>query len=346
MKTIVDKQASKMANQEIDIMKMTFDEIQTKLEELTSKLKSKEIENHELKQEIISKEKESTNIKHSKEPNLDEITHWIINPGLNYIAQNIFSCLDTKTLVQSREVSRTWKSFIDNNKTLLLIQIDQLRKFKFIEPIYHTRTKTQVTYFEWCDFVYKSYRGSGQPPVHGACKKVLLEWEKAFEFMKNENLGAIKKFHHYFKSKFTDKEKRSVGWMKPAKILALEFGMKNTFEKLLSLYKFTEKDFWALKMENYFDPQTMVFVLEHMKRTNVNINKLEIPFEAYSNVNHSYEMLEILLQRWEEFGINFNKKDYNGVTLIDIVKENKDEEIIELIGQYNIKPNSRKRKRS
>ena len=44
---------------------------------------------------------------------LDELVH---NPGLGHIARHIFNFFDIKTLGKCRQVSRGWKSFIDNDK--------------------------------------------------------------------------------------------------------------------------------------------------------------------------------------------------------------------------------------
>ena len=53
---------------------------------------------------------------------LDEL---ISNPGLQYIAEQILVNLDYQTLANCREVSKSWRDFIDQKKSLIKIQIRQ-----------------------------------------------------------------------------------------------------------------------------------------------------------------------------------------------------------------------------
>ena len=50
------------------------------------------------------------------------------NQGLHLIVQDIFAYLDLDNLWKCRQVSKSWRDFIDNNRVLLLLQLEVLKR--------------------------------------------------------------------------------------------------------------------------------------------------------------------------------------------------------------------------
>ena len=68
------------------------------------------------------KNSDKRQVSRAKKPKLDNgfpIDTFLQNPGLNHIAEEILACLDIKTLVRCRSVSKSMKLIIDDSKILL-----------------------------------------------------------------------------------------------------------------------------------------------------------------------------------------------------------------------------------
>ena len=56
---------------------------------------------------------------------MDYLNYFINNPGLIHLTEHIFAHLDSKSLAKCREVSKSWKNFIDNSYILIGLQLRQ-----------------------------------------------------------------------------------------------------------------------------------------------------------------------------------------------------------------------------
>ena len=59
----------------------------------------------------------------------------ILNNGFHLIAEEIFNKLDFKSLAKSRQVSKLWKEFIDNNRVLLIHQVRQAKQLRITKRL-------------------------------------------------------------------------------------------------------------------------------------------------------------------------------------------------------------------
>ena len=59
----------------------------------------------------------------------------ILNNGFHLIAEEIFNNLDLKSLAKSRQVSKLWKEFIDNNRVLLIHQVRQAKQLRITKRL-------------------------------------------------------------------------------------------------------------------------------------------------------------------------------------------------------------------
>ena len=75
------------------------------------------------------------------------ISKLLENHGLQLIVQDIFAYLDLDNLWNCREVSKSWRDFIDNNRVLLMPLMQQLEVVKGTER----HQKLLGTFQEWRD---------------------------------------------------------------------------------------------------------------------------------------------------------------------------------------------------
>ena len=55
------------------------------------------------------------------------ISKLLENPGLQHLLIDILSCLDNKSLVKCRQVTKSWRDCIDRTRVLLMTQLDYLK---------------------------------------------------------------------------------------------------------------------------------------------------------------------------------------------------------------------------
>jgi len=61
---------------------------------------------------------------------IDFLSTFMSNPGFNRIADNLLSALEFKSFNRCRQVCRTWKNYIDNEWTMLQLQIFHLKRYQ------------------------------------------------------------------------------------------------------------------------------------------------------------------------------------------------------------------------
>ena len=79
------------------------------------------------------------------------ISKLLENHGLQLIVQDIFAYLDLDNLWNCREVSKSWRDFIDNNRVLLMLQLEKLKLQ--LEELKGTERHQKLlgTFQEWRD---------------------------------------------------------------------------------------------------------------------------------------------------------------------------------------------------
>ena len=107
----------------------------SEMEALRAKIRKVEETLLDKDKELISKEKELQLIKnyqadHEGHEVVDNILVFMNNQGLKHIANKILSFLDRLSFANCRLLSRSWRNYIDDEVTLLHLQISHFKQFK------------------------------------------------------------------------------------------------------------------------------------------------------------------------------------------------------------------------
>ena len=110
----------------------------SELEVLRTKIRKLEQENFELKATVSANPEELQIISNDQVGHhetqetdvIDFLSTFMGNPGFNRIADNLLSALDFKSFNRCRQVCRSWKNYIDNEWTMLQLQIFHLKRYQ------------------------------------------------------------------------------------------------------------------------------------------------------------------------------------------------------------------------
>ena len=122
-----------LENSELEVMRAKIRKLEQKNFELEATVKT----NEEL---LMFKDEELQMIKndqvdldhHEAQVNdvIDFLSALMNNPGFKRIADNLLSLLDSKSFNWCREVCRSWKDFLDNEWSMLQLQIFHLKRYE------------------------------------------------------------------------------------------------------------------------------------------------------------------------------------------------------------------------
>ena len=290
------------------------------------------IVNHEKQQDEWESDFEDSNYFKTDEKPEDEISIWMCNSGLSFLARKMLGFVDIKSLANCKKVSKTWYNFIENDKMLLILQTQQIMHL----PI---EMRNQKTHEIFTSTVWETYIDEDQKS----------DWKRVFQLMEFESIDVIKDMFAHLQRTF--KDARSGVWLSSdVKFCCLTWKMLQTFETLLKEFKMTSNDILSLESYLYFykldkiNLECLKMTLEGMKQCHYfNINK--VPFrvyEIYRDDKCSWEekvtghLMELLLQNAEEFGIDFTSTNKFGKTLKDQAKFDKVPMVLALLEKYKI----------
>ena len=66
----------------------------------------------------------------------DILQAFMTNPGLKHIADKIFSLLDMFSLAECRVVSRTYRDYLDNERSMLQLQIRNFKSWSRFDQVF------------------------------------------------------------------------------------------------------------------------------------------------------------------------------------------------------------------
>ena len=281
----------------------------------TAELLAKDRENEILKAKLKRFESFEDHMEISEEQSISQIESWISNQGLEHIPEKIFQCLDAKSLAKCRQVSQSWKTFIDTNRPLLYLQINHFKNYGKVEMDFMTQQKE-----------FKSFIGKFQTQER-------LEWEALFTWIKTFKCS-VSYLTAFFKclrlqSRSTD----------CAKIFCGNFRVIQGLEFLFDRFGLTEKNLDEFAMRNYVSPNALESILKYVKLQGIDINKRHflgshITHRIYGNRRFAKEMLEILMKNAENLSIDFNAENTYKKTVLQLAQENGDTAIVELFKKY------------
>ena len=120
-------------NSELEVMRARIRKLEKTVKAKTEELLMKDVK----EKELMSKVKElqmfkNDHVDHHHEAQENEVVDTLLafmnNNGFKQIAYKIFSFLDCNSFVQCRQVCRSWKNFIDNEWSMLQLQIFHLKR--------------------------------------------------------------------------------------------------------------------------------------------------------------------------------------------------------------------------
>ena len=116
-------------NSELEVLKAQIRKLEATVIAKTEELLAKD-------EELLAKDEELQMIKNDE--NDDILSVVMNNTGFKHIADKILSLLDCKSFVQCSVVCRSWKNFIDNEWSMLQMQIFHLKEVQYqinLEPV-------------------------------------------------------------------------------------------------------------------------------------------------------------------------------------------------------------------
>ena len=134
-------------NQEMEKMKNEMKLMKKKMKALEATTRRLTHENEQLKRKVKSHERKNDDFENTAKTrkrkveilednaeiaSVSVLETWIQNPGLLMLPRQILSFLDTKSLANCRVVSKSFKDFIDSDRSLLAIQSNQALYHPFI----------------------------------------------------------------------------------------------------------------------------------------------------------------------------------------------------------------------
>ena len=153
----------------------------SELEVLRTKIRKLEQENFELKATVKANPEELQMISNNQVDHhetqetdvIDFLSTFMSNPGFKGITDNLLSALDCKSFNGCRQVCRTWKNYIDNEWTMLQLQIFHLKRYP--EP--------GLTYY------------NGEPQLRLLAPRHDINFEPLFKIMEqNRNKSELRAF--------------------------------------------------------------------------------------------------------------------------------------------------------
>ena len=278
----------------------------------------------------------------SKFENIDYMAHLIDNPGLDHLGLKIFKYLDFKSLQKCKTVCKLWNQFIDSSKTLLLVQIFQLKTY----PIKFKGKSQMNNYFEEM-FSCQNF------PEHRK------KWEKIFQLLYKEDLDTLKNFYRKLKTvievNIKDELWNPMDMLPFPEEVCLQFNLFKTFENLFkecpNILQFDIIYFHFCVKRNYkqeINMKAVEILLKCLKiqGKDLTIFHLELYenwtlFSAPEHVELNLPIIELLLQKADVYGINFNARSrmtriLKGKTLFELATSNGHESVVQLLRKYNV----------
>ena len=257
------------------------------------------------------------------------ISNWISNHGLTHLPQNIFSFLDINSLTNCHSVSKIWNKVLNENKTLVLLQIN----LRIIELKNVKWRRFNGKLLSISDVFLQRMNSKMAKVYHSQNPETLEEeWLKLYKILQLESIDSLQEFWKHFKKKnVIDRINRKV--YKPQEF-CIRYKLQNIFEKYLKSYPLSLSDMNWIVDTGFGDPQSMISILQNLQKHSVNIRVhtvLDIVMFK-SREEDSINMLKILLVGGPELGINIQKSDLDNFIWIAKCKNNP--EMIELLQKY------------
>ena len=96
------------------------------------------------------------------------ISKLLENQGLQFLVQDIFFCLDRDSIWNCRQVSKSWKDFIDNGRVLPILQLKALKEterhqkllgtFQEWREVFELIEASELPKLQKCIGILKKYR--------------------------------------------------------------------------------------------------------------------------------------------------------------------------------------------
>ena len=278
---------------------------------------SKHSENPEKNQELMSKDEElqmfkKDQIDHNEAQEnevVDIVLVFMNNAGFKRIADKILSFLDSKSFAQCRLVSRSWKDFIDNELSMLQLQLVHLTRHPVDfdddgKPISLLQSYQFGLNFEPLIKIMEESRNKSELRVF---IKLCREWLSRIS-LTNHNLE-LKLLFKYVVAHHRHEElklllhcpvqKEAEDWFNFTRVFkyACHYGCEICVKLILD--RSEDKEIELNQIEEYHDD-----VYEHCL------------FAAYINESFNKEVLDLLLRSAEEKGIDIHVKSmYSELTL-------------------------------
>ena len=279
-------------NSELEVMRAKIKKLEAKVEEL-QRINNGQVDHHEDQKNDV----------------MDFLLVFMNNNGFKQIAYKILSSLDCKSFFLCRSVCRSWRDFIDNEWSMLQMQLFHLNeeiqyKMDFdplIKIMKENPDKSELRVFikmfqelvsKRCNFKLECNPEKYMIDHH---RHQELEILIDYPIQKNLNPENGKKIRAKISDHFTTKFK-----------YACQFGCNICVKLFLDRSEGMEIDFNSVKTKEICHRDSYQF--DHC---------LHVAYD--SNDFYGKEVLDLLLRNAEEKGIDINHKGYLGKTLRDAI---------------------------
>ena len=121
------KNPENQENSELEVMRAKIRKLEQKNFELEATVKA----NEQLLMQMTKKGEVDLDHHEVQENDvIDFLSAFMNNPGFKPITDNLLSFLDSKSFIRCREVCRSWKDFLDNEWSMLQLQIFHLKRYE------------------------------------------------------------------------------------------------------------------------------------------------------------------------------------------------------------------------
>ena len=229
------------------------------------------------------------------------------------IVAKILTYLDSKSLLQCRQVSKSFMQFIDNERSLVIFQLEQIRnkRIRIITPNGRKQySSLNAKYPQWNPIL-----------------------DQIQEKEKIENLQSILQClrENYKEMMHSDSYYELIDYVMDFDPLALETVLKYSFNQ-----RFTSQLHHACKFMNV---QIVKLFMKYSRRKDFNELHLgkHILHQACLNENHGLEIVECLLNHAYILDINVEATNDDGLTALQLAELNGDYDIVESFKKMELK---------